>query len=108
MNTNENNVMGNGNEEVVNPNENQESEQKQELDVTGENTVVEEKVEMVYDPDEKILEEIYNSGKREVLTNDLIVAGFDSSRMASYTFSVGKYKLSRLLLVAPYKIEKTN
>lgn len=107
MNTTENNVMGNNNEEVVNPNENQEKEQ-QDLDVTGENTVIEEKVEMVYDPDEKILEAIYESGKRDVLTNDLITAGFDSSRMASYTFSVGKYKLSRLLLVAPYKIEKIN
>ena len=58
MNTTENNVMGNNNEEIVNPNENQEKEQ-QELDVTGENTVIEEKVEMVYDPDEKILEAIF-------------------------------------------------
>ena len=58
MNTTENNVMGNNNEGVVNPNENQEKEQ-QDLDVTGENTVIEEKVEMVYDPDEKILEAIY-------------------------------------------------
>ena len=98
------NVEGENNEGVINPNENQENE----LDVTGEKTVIEEQVEVTFDPDEMILKNMYDSGKIEIFTNDLITAGFDTTRMASYTFSVGKYKLSRLLLVAPYTIEKIN
>ncbi len=98
------NVEGENNEGVINPNENQENE----LDVTGEKTVIEEQVEVTFDPDEMILKNMYDSGKREIFTNDLITAGFDTSRMASYTLSDGKYKLSRLLLVAPYTIEKIN
>ena len=78
-----------------------------DLDVTGENSVVEEEVVTQFDPDEKILSDMLESGKAEVTTNELIQAGFDSSRMASYSFQVGGFKLSRLLLVSPYKIEKT-
>lgn len=88
----------NGNEEIT-PNENQ-------LDVTGENTVVVQEVTTVYDPDEKILQEMYDSGKREVTTNDLILADFNTQRTSSYSFTIGKYKLSRLLLISPYKLEK--
>jgi len=79
----------------------------QDLDVTGENSVVDQQVETRFDPDEKILSDMYDSGKTEVTTNNLIVAGFDTSRMASYTFQIGSFRLSRLLLVSPYKIEKT-
>lgn len=99
-------VKGENNEGVVNPNE--KVENTNEFDVTGENTVIEEKVEVVYDPDEIILKNLYDSGKRELSTNDLIVSGIDTSRMASYSFSIGRYKLSRLLLIAPYILEKTN
>ena len=37
------------------------TEVKQELDVTGENTVVEQVVEAFFDPDEKILQNFYES-----------------------------------------------
>ena len=84
------------------------TEIKQELDVTGENTVVEQIVEAFFDPDEKILQEFYNAGKTDITSNDLIVAGFTLSRTRSYSFSVGQYRLSRLLLISPYKLEKTN
>lgn len=101
MITEEQNVTNeNGNE--VNP------EVKQELDVTGENTVVEQVVESFFDPDEKILQDFYEAGKLEITSNDLIVAGFTLSRTKSYSFSVGQYRLSRLLLIAPYKLEKIN
>ena len=114
MTENENNVAGqndspdaqNVKTEQVEAQVNQPVE-PQDLDVTGENSVVEEQVETRFDPDEKILSDMFDSGKIEVTTNDLIVAGFDTSRMASYTFQVGSFKLSRLLLVSPYKIEKT-
>ena len=62
----------------------------------------------VLDPDEKILNDILESGKNEVTTSELITAGFDTSRMAQYSFSVGQFKLTRLLLISPYKIEKVN
>ena len=78
-----------------------------DLDVTGENSVVEEQIVTHFDKDEKILSDMFESGKVEVTTNELIQAGFDTSRMASYSFQVGGFKLSRLLLVSPYKIEKT-
>jgi hypothetical protein len=114
MTENENNVAGqndspdtqNVKTEQVEAQVNQPVE-PQDLDVTGENSVVDEQVETRFDPDEKILSDMFDSGKTEVTTNDLIVAGFDTSRMASYTFQVGSFKLSRLLLVSPYKIEKT-
>lgn len=79
-----------------------------DIDVTGENSVVVETVETVFDPDEKILSDFYNSGKTEVTSQELISAGFDTKRMASYSFSIGQFKLSRLLLVAPYTIEKNS
>ena len=73
--------------------------------------VVEPVVEVVInkvDPDEKILNDFYESGKTEVTSNDLINAGFDSLRISEYAFEIGSFKLTRLLLVSPYKIEKTN
>ena len=101
MVTEEQNVMGeSGN--VANP------EIKQELDVTGENTVVEQVVEAFFDPDEKILQGFYESGKTELTSNDLIVAGLTLSRTKPYSFHIGQYRLSRLLLISPYTLEKTN
>jgi len=58
------------------------------------------------DSDEQILNDMFESGKTEVETGELITAGFDTSRMSQYAFEVGQFKLSRLLLVSPYKIEK--
>lgn len=58
------------------------------------------------DADEKIINKILESGKIEATTNELITAGFDTSRMSQYSFVVGIFKLTRLLLVSPYKIEK--
>jgi hypothetical protein len=88
----------NGNE--ITPNEG--------LDVTGENTVILQEVETIFDPDERILQEMYDSGKTQITTNDLIVAGFNTSRMTgSYTFNIGRFKMSRLLLLSPYTLEKT-
>lgn len=84
------------------------TEVKQELDVTGENTVIEQVVEAFFDPDEKILQNFYESGKTQITSNDLIVAGFTLTRTASYSFSIGQYRLSRLLLISPYTLEKTN
>jgi len=58
------------------------------------------------DADEKIINRILGSGKIEATTNELITAGFDPGRMSQYSFIVGRFKLTRLLLVSPYKIEK--
>ena len=58
------------------------------------------------DADEKIINRILGSGKIEATTNELITAGFDPGRMSQYSFVVGRFKLTRLLLVSPYKIEK--
>lgn len=75
---------------------------------TIEQAPVEIPVEVPLDPDEQILSDIIlESGKNEVTTSELITAGFDTSRMAQFSFSVGKFKLTRLLLINPYKIEKT-
>ncbi len=65
-----------------------------------------EVVEAKSDPDESILIAMFDNGKTEVTTGELISAGFDTSRMAQYSFEVGSYRLSRLLLASPYKIEK--
>lgn len=58
------------------------------------------------DPDENILIAMFDNGKTEVITGELISAGFDTSRMAQYAFEVGSFRLSRLTLLEPYKIEK--
>jgi hypothetical protein len=81
-------------------------ENAQDLDVTGENSVVEEQIITNFDKDEKILSDMLESGKTEVTTNELITAGFDTSRMASYSFQIRSFKLSRLLLISPFSIEK--
>lgn len=58
------------------------------------------------DPEEKIISDMVESGKTEVSTGELVSAGFDMQPMnKQYEFSVGKFKLTRLLLVSPYKIE---
>jgi len=58
------------------------------------------------DPDEKILNDMFESGKTEVSTNDLRVADFDMLRAADYSFTIGQFKLSRLTRVEPYLLEK--
>ncbi len=111
MNTNENenqvnpDNLGNVNNESVSPDMTPHPEIP-DMDVTGENTVVIEKVNQEYDPDEVILAEFFDNGKTKVTTNDLLTAGFDTSRMKSFTFQVGRYKLSRQALVSPYIIER--
>lgn len=65
-----------------------------------------EVVQTKIDPDEKILSDMFDSGKTEVSINELVSSGFDTSRMAQYSFEIGAFRLSRLLLVSPYKIEK--
>lgn len=94
--------------EVKQDGQSQESQaQNEEFDVTGENSVVVEQVETQFDPDEKIISDMFDAGKTEVTSSELIAAGFDTKRMASYSFSIGQFKLSRLLLVSPYTIEKS-
>lgn len=73
---------------------------------TSEEQVQEVVVQPKIDPDEKILSDMFDAGKTEVTTGELISAGFDTSRMAQYSFEIGSFRLSRLLLVSPYKIEK--
>ncbi len=57
--------------------------------------------------DEEIISKWLSNGKNEATTNDLIEAGFDNEKIDSYSFSIGRYKLSRILMVSPYKIELT-
>ena len=92
------------NEQVVAPVENQEVAQPQTEAV--QETQIQEVAQPKIDPDEKILSDMFESGKLEATTGELISAGFDTSRMAQYSFEVGNYRLSRLLLASPYKIEK--
>ena len=79
-----------------------------DIDVTGENSVVVEQVVTNYDPDEKIISDLYNAGKTEVTYEELCKAGFDKKRTAAYTFNIGEFTLSRFMLVSPYTIEKNN
>lgn len=95
-------------EEKINENGNKITP-SENLDVTGENTVIVEEVQVAFDPDEDILQGMYDAGQTQVTTNDLIVSGFNVKRVTgAYTFSIGKFKLSRLLLLSPYTLEKTN
>lgn len=92
---------------MMNENVNEQNEaQNEEIDVTGENSVVVEQVITNYDPDEKIISDFFTAGKTEVTSQDLLKAGFDAKRMAAYTFNIGQYTLSRFMLVSPYTIEK--
>jgi hypothetical protein len=68
--------------------------------------IVEASVSAPLDSDEQILNDMFESGKTDVTTSELITAGFDTSRIGQYTFVIGQFKLTRLLLVSPYKIEK--
>lgn len=96
-------------QEVKSPEQNEQEQPKaEEIDVTGENSVVVEEVVTEFDPDEKIISDMYDSGKTEVTSSELIKAGFDTNRMASYSFNIGQFKLSRLMLVSPYTIEKNS
>lgn len=70
-----------------------------------EETVV-EKIVRKYDPDEIILDEFWNQGKREIGTNELIAAGFDKDRIDTYEIMVGEYRLQRLHTLKPYTLEK--
>jgi len=59
-----------------------------------------------FDPEEYIIDLIWERGKREVSTTDLISSGFDPSRIDAYEIIVGKYRLSRMIALSPYKLEK--
>lgn len=60
-----------------------------------------------FDPEEYIIDAMWEKGKREVSTTDLISSGFDPQRIDAYEIIVGKYRLSRMLALSPYKLEKT-
>lgn len=77
-----------------------------DLNVTEEESVVIEEVKVEYDPDEKILADIFEQGKTTVTTNELMALGFDTERMQPFSFQVGRYKVSRLVMISPYTIEK--
>lgn len=57
-------------------------------------------------PDEQILDAWLNNGKTEVSMNELIQAGFDGEGLDTHTNIIGRFKLSRLLLVSPFKLER--
>ncbi len=73
--------------------------------VSSESNIIPEK-EVFSDPDEALLAEFLEKGQHEVTINDLVTAGFDPQRIKTHTFQVGKFKVSRLLLVEPFKIER--
>lgn len=77
-----------------------------QVESNQEESQVQEVVQPKVDPDENILIAMFDNGKLEVTTGELISAGFDTSRMAQYSFEIGSFRLSRLLLASPYKIEK--
>lgn len=109
----------NGQGEVVNPNVMNEQAVNEETVLNTGATAeevnvgapVEEIIETVAavtpeDPDEKILNAIWESGSTLASTTDLVNAGFDTTRMAQYDFEVGNFKLVRLTLLEPYVISK--
>lgn len=57
-------------------------------------------------PDEQILDNWLNNGKTEVSMNELINAGFDGEGLDPQTNIIGRFKVSRMLLVNPFKIER--
>jgi hypothetical protein len=79
--------------------------QENVVEQTEQHTAQEEKPR-TFDPEEYIIDTIWNSGKREVRTTDLISFGFDPSRIDAYEIIVGKYRLSRMIALSPYKLEK--
>ena len=57
---------------------------------------------------EQIIEQMYNSGTILVKTRDLLINGIEPSVIKTLDFNIGKFRIYRLLLTAPYKIEKIN
>ncbi len=66
------------------------------------------RVEPELSPDEKIIDGWLKNGKTEVSMNELIQAGFEAEELDPHTNIIGIFKLSRILLVSPYKIEKNS
>ena len=89
-------------EQTLAPVENQEVVQPQAETQEQVQEVVQPKI----DPDEKILSDMFDSGKTEVSVNELVTSGFNTSRMAEYAFEIGSFRLSKLTKLDPYKIEK--
>lgn len=69
--------------------------------------VAEVPVEEEFTPMEKVLADWLANGKTEVSTNELVQAGFDVENNSEYTYVVGRFTLNRLLLVSPFKIQRT-
>ena len=59
-------------------------------------------------PEEKIIDTWLQNGKTEVSMNELIEAGFDAEELDPQSNTIGCFKLSRILLVSPFRIEKIN
>lgn len=57
---------------------------------------------------EDIIENLYNSGMTLVKTRDLLINGVEPIIIDTFDFTIGKYRIYRLLVSSPYKIEKTN
>lgn len=73
-----------------------------------EEPVEEQPQELPLSPDEQIIDEWLNNGKTEVSMNELIQAGFDGESLDPHTNIIGRFRLSRLLLVSPFKIERNS
>jgi hypothetical protein len=101
-NENTGEVNNNDNSSPENVKLNEENIETQATEKATEQDIVTE-----FDPDEKIISDIFDSGKTEVTTSDLVNAGFSVNRISQYSFNIGQFNLSRLLLVEPYKIDKT-
>lgn len=59
-------------------------------------------------PEENIINNWLQNGKTEVSTNELMSAGFNVDEMHPQTNTIGRFKLSRILLISPFRIEKVN
>jgi hypothetical protein len=76
-------------------------------DVTREgNIVVDEQVEL-YDKDEEIItKQFYEKNITQVTSSDLVNAGIEPDRMHPTRFTIGRYEISRQIMISKFTIKK--
>lgn len=110
---------------AIEPNQTNETNQANEIsDLSQEQNALAESIqetdffkkeeeERSYDPNdidwkqqEGIIDNLYSSGMILVKTRDLLINGVEPAIIDTFDFTIGKYRIYRLVVSSPYKIEK--
>lgn len=68
--------------------------------------VVDEKVEL-YDKDEEIItKQFFEKNITQVTSSQLVEAGIDTDRMHTTKFTIGRYEISRQIMISKFTITK--